>query len=65
MPFKVTSANVDVINKSATVVANNQSVPNGFVQVQFPFDPPPAEAREKDQVIAIAKQTLQQALNDI
>lgn len=66
MAFKVQSAMVDVINKSAVVVIQNEGVPNGgFVQIQFPFDPPPSEAQERDRVIATAKQFAQTALNSI
>lgn len=70
MAFKVTNANIDVINKTANVVAIDQSPPQPgqpqpMVQVTFPFDPPPSEARERDRVIATAKQFLQRALNEI
>jgi hypothetical protein len=68
MTFKVSQAMVDVINKNANVVLTEQPQgpgPARMVQTTFPFDPPPAEAAEKDRVIAAAKQVLQQALNDI
>lgn len=62
MAFKVTSAMVDVINRTATVVIQDQGPPNRMVQTQFPFDPPPAEGAERDKVLAAAKKVLQDAI---
>ncbi|HEY5064623.1 MAG TPA: hypothetical protein VIJ04_07400 [Xanthobacteraceae bacterium] len=62
MAFKVTNAMVDVINKTANVVIQDQGPPNRMVQAQFPFDPPSAEGAEKDKVLEAAKKVLQDAL---
>jgi hypothetical protein len=66
MTFKVTQATVDVINKTASVVALDEPWEGELrlIQVSFPFDLP-AEAAEKVRVIDAAKQILQQALRDI
>jgi len=67
MAFKVQVASVDLMQGTANVVAFDQ-LPNGpakAVNVQFPFTPPHAEGKEKDEVVAEAKKVLQQALNEI
>jgi hypothetical protein len=67
MAFKVQNINVDLINATANLVAVDQVDPQHvkIITVQFPFDPPPAEAKEKDRAIAAAKVILQQAANEI
>ena len=67
MAFSVQNATIDVINKTANVVATDPQTHGvaKFVQVSFPFDPPPSEVQEKDRVIAEAKKVLQQALSEI
>lgn len=71
MAFKVTMINVDVLNKTAQVVAIDQAplpLPGGMqnmVQANFRFDPPPSEAMEKDKAIAAAKAVIQQALSEL
>lgn len=60
-------ASVDLMQGTANVVAFDQqpSGPAKVINVQFSFNPPPSEAKEKDKVIAEAKKVLQQALNDL
>lgn len=67
MAFKVSNAMIDVINGSGNVVAFDTppNGPNKTVQISFPFNPPPAEGKERDRLIAEAKKVLQQALNEI
>jgi len=66
MAFTVTNLNVDLKNNTANLVAIDQGTTSSkVVQVQFPFDPPAAEAREQGRAIAAAKAILQQCLNEI
>jgi hypothetical protein len=69
-PRKATNINVDLLNKSANLVAIDQIPPApgqapNMVQVNFHFDPPPAEGLEKDKAIAAAKAILLRAANEI
>ncbi|HXD46487.1 MAG TPA: hypothetical protein VN655_15270 [Pseudolabrys sp.] len=69
MAFKLTNANVDVLNKTASVVWVEQPIPPAVtgkvVQTTFPFDPPHSEGKEMDVLKAEAKKTLQQILSEI
>jgi hypothetical protein len=68
MAFQLVSVMVDVLTGRAIVVANDISGGGNSsksVQVQFPFNPPPAEAAEQARVIAETKRVLQQVLNEI
>jgi hypothetical protein len=67
MAFVVSNINVDLMNRTANLVAADYSDPQHpkQVQVMFPFDPPPAEGKEKDKAVAAAKALLQQAANEI
>ena len=67
--FKLTQVSVDVLNRTANVMAIDQpTIPGSHakvVNVQFPFSPPDSEGQEKDRVISEAKKILQQAINEI
>ena len=67
MAFKIQNINVDLMNGTANVVAVDQATQPQIkvVNAQFPFIPSGGEGHEKDKVIAAAKATLQQALNEI
>jgi hypothetical protein len=67
MAFVVQNINVDLINKTATLIAVDNAVPQHakVVTVNFAFDPPPSEGNEKDKAVAAAKAILQQAANEI
>ena len=65
MAFKVTSANVDLVVGTATLVATDLSsmqVPISVIQVQFPFQP---NGTIGERVIAEAKRVLQQAIDEL
>jgi hypothetical protein len=71
MAFKTVNITVDLLNKTATVVAVDQAPlpppggPQNLIQATFRFDPPASEGLEKDKAIAAAKVILQQALNEL
>jgi hypothetical protein len=78
MAFELQNVNVDLMTGMANVTAIDKSEPvpdcnaplaspPSFkaVSIQFPFDPPQNEMRERDQVVAAAKAVLQQLLRDI
>lgn len=68
MAFKVQGMNIDPMNHTANVWLLDQfdpTKPAKTINVQFPFVPSPSEATEQAKVIAAAKATLQQALNEI
>jgi hypothetical protein len=67
MAFKVQNINVDLMNATANILAVDQTDPQHpkVVTVNFPFDPPSKEGKEKDLAIAAAKAILQQAANEI
>jgi hypothetical protein len=69
MAFKVTNSTTDTTMKVCNIVAIDQATTPGtqskMVQVNFPFDPPRIEGKERDAQIAAAKEVLRQALNEI
>jgi hypothetical protein len=72
MTFKVTNVNVDLINKTANLVAVDETpfIPGqpqsqSMVQANFHFDPPPSEGAEKDKAIAAAKALFLRAANEL
>jgi hypothetical protein len=67
MPFSVSSATFDMVAMQATVVAEDNPATGGpakTLQITFPYqDPEATTARER--LIAVAKQVLRQALNEL
>jgi hypothetical protein len=67
MPFSLTNASVDLVAKSATIVAietNNLGVQDYVLRIQFPFQ---AHNNEDDlsTAVAEAKVALQKAINEL